>query len=380
MAFVEPDFTEDPEAVVQEVLDSLADALPGWEPNPGTLDTALAEELAHEIAVLRSLTRIGLNLAVAGFGETAFGFPAYLGATADLPVEVTVTAAGVTIPAGLTVVGVNDNGDEVAFEVLDDVVATDTTMALTLSATDEGLAGNGVPAGSLTVVTATTDVVDVVATDVSANGADPEELEDYLTRLRDYLGTLRPGGVNAADMAALARSVPGVHRALAVDLYDPADPGTPAERTVTVFPIDEDNAPVSESVADQVLATLEAAREVNFQVFVAEPTYTAVDIAYTAVAESGADPEVVEASVTGAIAEWLAAFGSTTDDPQAWQPTTTLRRLELARVAGSASGVAYLAELTIDGAESDVELDGVAALPAALDDPTDPSTITGTVS
>ena len=58
----------------------------------------------------------------------------------------------------------------------------------------------------------------------------------------------------------------------------------------------------------------------------------------------------------------------------------TLRRLELARVAGSAPGVAYLAELTIDGAETDLELDGVAALPAALDDPTDPSTITGTVS
>ena len=380
MPWERPAISEDPDEVIQSILDGLGDRLPGWEPVDGAVEVAVAEEVGYKISALGQLTRIGLEIAIAGLGETAFGFPAYLGATADLPVEVTVTAAGVTIPAGLTVVGVNDNGDEVAFEVLDDVVATDTTMALTLAATDEGLAGNGVPAGPLTVVTATTDVVDVTATGASANGADPEELEDYLTRLRDYLGTLRPGGVNAADMAALARSVPGVHRALAVDLYDPTDPGTPAERTVTVFPIDEDNAPVSEPVADQVLATLEAAREVNFVVHVAEPTYTAVDIAYTAVAESGADPEVVEASVSGAIAEWLAAFGSTTDDPQAWQPTTTLRRLELARVAGSAPGVAYLADLTIDGAEADVELDGVAALPAALDDPTAPSTITGTVS
>jgi hypothetical protein len=119
---------------------------------------------------------------------------------------------------------------------------------------------------------------------------------------------------------------------------------------------------------------------VNFQVYVAEPTYTAVDIAYTAVAETDADPALVEAAINGAIADYLAGFGSTSDDPQAWVPTTTVRLLELARVAGSADGVAYLSALTIDGTAADLELTGVAPLPAPLDDPTAPSTITGTVS
>lgn len=380
MPWERPDIAEDPDEVIQSILDGLADRLPGWEPVDGAPEVALAEELGYEIAALGQLTRIGLEIAVAGFGETAFGFPAYLGATADLAVDVTVTEVGVTIPAGLTVVGVNDNGDEVAFELEADVVAEALTESLTLTATEEGILGNGVPAGPLTVVTATTGVVDVVATAASANGADAESLTDYLTRLVDYLGTLRPGGVNAADMAALARSVPGVDRALAVDLYDPADPLVETERTVTVFPIDDDNAPVSAPVAAQVLATLEAAREVNFQVYVAEPTYTAVDIAYTAVAETGADTALVEAAINGAIADYLAGFGSTGDDPQAWVPTITVRHLELARVAGSADGVTYLSSLTIDGASTDLELTGVAPLPAPLDDPTDPSTITGTVS
>lgn len=379
MPWEQPDIPEDPDEIIQRILDGLAERMPGWEPIPGAPEVALAEELGYEMAVLGQLTRIGLEVAIAGFGETAFGFPAYLGATADLQAEVTVTAAGATIPAGLTVVGINDNGDEVAFELADDVVAETTTVPVELTAVDEGLAGNGVPAGPLTMVTATTSVVDVAATATSANGADPEIIDDYLTRLVDYLGTLRPGGVNAADMAALARSVPGVHRALAVDLYDPADPGTQTERTVTVFPIDENNAPVPTAVAAQVQSTLDAAREVNFIVHVAEPTYTAVDVAFTAVAEAGADPIVVQTSVTGAIADWLAAFGATADDPQAWEPTTTVRLLDLARVAGSATGVAYLASLTLNGASADLELTGVAPLPAPLDDPTDPSTITGTV-
>lgn len=379
MPWEQPDIPEDPDEIIQRILDGLAERMPGWEPIPGAPEVALAEELGYEMAVLGQLTRIGLEVAIAGFGETAFGFPAYLGATADLQAEVTVTAAGATIPAGLTVVGINDNGDEVAFELADDVVAETTTVPVELTAVDEGLAGNGVPVGPLTMVTATTSVVDVAATATSANGADPEVIDDYLTRLVDYLGTLRPGGVNAADMAALARSVPGVHRALAVDLYDPADPGTQTERTVTVFPIDENNAPVPTAVAAQVQSTLDAAREVNFIVHVAEPTYTAVDVAFTAVAEAGADPVVVQTSVTGAIADWLAAFGATADDPQAWEPTTTVRLLDLARVAGSATGVAYLASLTLNGASANLELTGVAPLPAPLDDPTDPSTITGTV-
>ncbi len=379
MPWEQPDIPEDPDEIIQRILDGLAERMPGWEPIPGAPEVALAEELGYEMAVLGQLTRIGLEVAIAGFGETAFGFPAYLGATADLQAEVTVTAAGATIPAGLTVVGINDNGDEVAFELADDVVAETTTVPVELTAVDEGLAGNGVPVGPLTMVTATTSVVDVAATATSANGADPEVIDDYLTRLVDYLGTLRPGGVNAADMAALARSVPGVHRALAVDLYDPADPGTQTERTVTVFPIDENNAPVPTAVAAQVQSTLDAAREVNFIVHVAEPTYTAVDVAFTAVAEAGADPIVVQTSVTGAIADWLAAFGATADDPQAWEPTTTVRLLDLARVAGSATGVAYLASLTLNGASANLELTGVAPLPAPLDDPTDPSTITGTV-
>lgn len=380
MPWETPEIDTDEDAVTDRILDGLAERMPGWEAVEGAPEVALAEELGREIALLNQATIDVLELAVAGIGETAFGFPAYLGVEADIEVDLELTEAGALIPAGFTVVGINDNSDEIAFTLSEDVVANGTTVHVTMTATNEGNAGNAVPAGDLTLVTATTSVISATATTPSSNGADAETLEDYLGRLVDYLGTLRPGGVNAADLAALARSVPGVYRAMAVNLYDPADPGTPAERTVTVFPIDENNAPVPTAVADQVQAVLEAAREVNFIVHVAEPTYTPVAIAYEAVAETGQDPAVVKVGIDGAIADWLASFGATADDPQAWNPGTTIRLLDLARSAGTATGVAYLASLTINGAAADLELAGIAPLPAPLDDETDPSTITGTVA
>jgi hypothetical protein len=380
MPWENPEIDTDEDVVTDRILDGLADRMPGWEPVEGAPEVALAEELGREIALLNQATIDVLELAIAGIGETAFGFPAYLGVTADIEVDLDVTGDTVLIPAGFTVVGINDNGDEVAFALAEDVVSNGITAHVTMTATDEGDIGNAVPAGDLTIVTATTSVVSATATSASSNGADPETIDDYLGRLVDYLGTLRPGGVNADDLAALARSVPGVYRAMAVDLYDPADPDTQTERCVTVFPVSEDNGPVSGPIAAQVQATLEEAREVNFIVHVASPTFSAVEIVYEAVAETGQDPEVVRAGINGALADWLGAFGSTANDPQVWNPVSTVRLLELARIAGGATGVAYLASLTINGTAADLELDGIAPLPAPLDDDTAPSTIEGTVS
>lgn len=375
-----PDIPVDPDEVTARILDGLQTKLPGWSPVEGAPEVALAEEIGRETAVLNAQTIEVLNLAVAGMGETAFGFPAYLGVVATIDVELVVVSVGDVVPQGFTVVGVNDNGDEVAFELAEETTAPAPTFTVTMRAMSPGDFGNTVPAGALTVVVATASVDSATAVTASADGADPETLEDYLFRLVDYLATLRPGGVRASDLAALARSVPGVYRALGVDLYDPANPGVPAERTATVFPIDQFGAPVSPSVATQVQTVLEASREVNFLIYVNEPTYTPVYVAYEAVAETGADPVVVAAGVESAVIDWLAAWGTTPNNVEAWEPINVVRHLELARVAGSAPGVAYLSLLTINGLAADLNLPGVAALPASATDPIDPSTVTGTVT
>lgn len=380
MAFDPPQIDTDEDAVTERILTGLATRLEGWEPYEGAPEVALAEELGREIAVLNQAAIDSLDLAVAGLGQTAFGFPAFDGAPAEIPVAIALTTAGTVVPAGLTVVGLNDNGEEVAFELLTDIGAETTPVLATLVATEAGDFGNGVPIGHLTVVTATTNVTTVTATATSTNGADAELIEDYLDRLADFLGTLRPGGVTAADLAALARSVPSVHRAIAADLYDPANPVTPAERTVTVFPVDETSHPVTAAVKMQLEAVLAETREVNFIIHIEDPTYTAVAIDYDVIAEDGADPLIVKAEVDTALAGMLTSWGTSTSDDQAWNETTAVRILDVVRVIGTAPGVGAVSSLTINGNPTDLVIPGPAALPAPLDDPLTPSTITGTVS
>ncbi len=378
-----PEISTDPDEVTATILDGLASRLVGWEATEGAPEVALAEEVGREIAILNQTTAEVLQLAVAGMGETVFGFPAFTGTAASIVVELAVnTSLGDTVPDGFTVVGVNGDGTDVAFELADAIVVSPgtTTLDVTMHAAEAGSDGNGVPAGTLVVVTATSLVLAATATTSSSGGVEPESLEQYLERLTSYLGTLRPGGVRAADLAALARSVPGVERALGVDLFDPSTPGTPQERTATVFPIGIDGMPVDPTVAAQVQAVLEEAREVNFVLHVAEPTYTALSITYTAVAESGADGVILQASINNAIADWLLAWGATADDPQSWVDTTTVRYLELARVAGGVDGVAYLSNLEVNGSTGDVTIPGPAALPAPITHPTTPSTIAGSIT
>jgi hypothetical protein len=437
------------DAVTDRILDGLAARLPGWVPVEGAPEVALAEEVGRETAATNALAVAASDLAVAGVGETVFGLQSLLGAQATMPVRLTVTGAGAVVPAGFTVVGVSDDGVEVAFELVEEVTSSGTTVDATMYARDVGATANGVPIGPLTVVTATSTVTAADATGASAGGVDPEGLTAYLSRLGDYIATLRPGGVRAKDLATLARNVTGVRRALGIDLLDPGrtvtdgvttassttvtsataaftgtDVGrtisggsipagatistvvsateitisaaatasatgvtltlgdlTDVERTATVVPIDADGLPVSAAVKDAVAAELAEVREVNFVIRVDEPTYTPVHVDFTAVAETGADPATVQANVHAAISSHIspATWGATTEDPTSWTSVDVVRYLDLARVAGSAEGIAYLDTLTLNGGTADLTLAGPAPLPAPQSG-SDPSTVTGTVS
>lgn len=372
----------DPDVVIGRVLDAMRDNLAGygWEPYEGTTEVVLAEEIGRESALVGLTAQAVMESAIAGIGQTVFGIPAQPAVPATISVRLTVGSAGV-IPAGFTVLGTTDAGDQVAFRLATEKPATVPHVDVTMTAVLPGALANAVPAGPMTVVTATAIVATANALTPAVGGVDEETRLEYLDRLTDYLTTLRPGGVRGTDLALLARSVVGVHRALGVDLWDPAAPGVATERTATVFLIDEAGQPVDAEVADAVLEQLEAVREINFNLHTGIPTYTGVDVAFEAVADPSANPAVVEANITAAIAGFLspATWGATATDDQEWVNTPTIRYLDLARVAGSAAGVAYLTSLTINGLSADVALTGPAPLPASTTDPIDPTTIGGTV-
>ena len=370
----------DPDVVIVRILDAMRAALPGWEPYEGAVEVVLAEEIGRETVTLGLTAQAVMEAAVAGIGQTVFGIPVQTAVPATISVRLTVASAGV-VPAGFTVLGTTDAGEQVAFRLPAEQAATVPTVDVVMTAVTAGAAANSVPAGDMTVATATAIVSTATALDRATGGVDEESRTGYLDRLTDYLATLRPGGVLAADLALLARSVFGVHRALGVDLWDPAAPGVATERTATVFLVDADGLPVDSAVQAAVLDQLADVREVNFQIHTGIPTYTAVDVQFEAVAEVGADPATVEANVIAAITGFLSPgrWGSTPADDKAWINTPTIRHLELASIAGSAPGVAYMSQLTINGNETDLILTGAAPLPAPIDDPLTPTTVGGTV-
>lgn len=370
-----PELDTDPDSVTLRILDGLSARWEDWEPYPGDPVVALAEEIGREVADMNTVAVASIATAVAGMVETVFGVAAFQAVPAQLQVELTLSAAD-TIGPEFVVVGDAGAGEEVAFAPLVAVSLPLGVSEVTMYALEPGIVANGVTPGPLTIATASATVATAVAVSESTDGVDAEDLEAYLDRATATLGTLRFGGVRAVDLATLARNVAGVHRALGVDLYNPAAPLVPAERTATVFPVDDDGQPVSSGVKADLANYLEQLREVNFIIHVDDPTYTAITITYTAVADTNAIPDQVEAEISAALGAYLspATWGSDPLDPQAWTDRDVVRFNDVVRVIGSVPGVAFLDELTINGGGVDVPLTGAAPLPAAG------PTITGTVS
>lgn len=378
MAWAPPPIETDLDAATGRILAALRARIPGYETVEGDPLVVLAEEVGREYVLLGNTSHQIIETAVASIGETVFGVPAAAAASATIAARVAVTTAG-PIPAGFTVLGTDPAGVEWAFVLPVETPAVPPHVDVTLTAVVAGSGPGSVPAGVLRAVTATANVSAVTATAGAVGGVDAEPRASYLDRLTDYLQTLRPGGVRGDDLAALARTVPGVHRALGVDLYDPATPSVPVERSVTLFCVDAAGAAVAGPVAAQVAAVVADAREVNFHIWGGTPTYTPVAVTFTAVAEAGYAPAAVEAAVVAAVEGYLSpATWGASGSPRGWTDSPTVRFLDVARVAGGAAGVAYLSALTINGGTVDVTLPGPAALPAPVG--SGGSSVTGAVS
>lgn len=385
----------DPDVITARLLDAIAAALPGWVAREGSLDVALAEEIAREVAATNLAARDVADAAVAGIGVTVDGLPAITGAPATVAATFITSAPGALIPAGTLITGTGATGIPTAFQVVTDLTSSGLNAPpgqgradTVLTALTIGAAGNGVPPGPLQVITATGVIVSANATaltsdgiDVSRNGVDPETRTSYLSRLIAYRSTLRPGAVRAADSAVLARGVAGVQRALAIDNYDAQTQTDNTARTVSVYPLDATGAPPSASVQNALKAYLESLREVNFIFRIGTPTYTPVSVAFTGQARPGYDATVVRNRMIAALTTYLspATWGaSSTIDPPDWTARPTVRRDDLVGALYAVDGLGYLTSLTIDGTTNDKALAGRAALPAPVG--SGGSSVSGTVT
>lgn len=380
-SFITIDIDRDAETLAEEAYDFIRTRWPEWEPADANLETWIIESLARLASEVAELTA-DVSLAILReFGETVAGVPPVDAVEATATTTWTmVDNMGYTIPAG-TLVGIVGADDElIAFEVVSEVTVPNGSTSTAAGAVQLRAVEAGTNANDLT---ATPELIDALAFVSSialvtgpSGGTDAESDEDYLDRLVEELQIMTPRPIIPEDFEVLAKRVSGVHRAKAIDGWNPADDTLNNERYIGIVAIDEAGADVSAGIKTEIDELLQELREVNFVVVVDSPDYTAIDVTVTATAYPTFDPAAVDAAVTDALEEYLspANWGvpphGETDD---WVNDDEVRFLEVAEAINRVAGVHYIDSLTVEGGTSDVALTGVVPL-------TQPGTISVTVN
>lgn len=214
----------DARTISDEVVAAIQARFPEWTPADGNLETIIIDTFAQAIADARDVASlIGAEIFRA-WGLHVAGVTPIEATSATATTTWTLTdTVGHTIPAG-TIVQLMDGDTAVPFATtIDKVVPAGQSTAtnVTIQAVDTGAAANGL-AGTVSLVDSLAFVSAITITSGSTGGgADGETDSAYLDRLREEVTLISPRPVLPNDFAILARRVPGVHRALAIDGYNP---------------------------------------------------------------------------------------------------------------------------------------------------------------
>jgi hypothetical protein len=144
-----------------------------------------------------------------------------------------------------------------------------------------------------------------------------------------------------ADKAALRRGT--------YDTYTPGGtPETGNARTIAVAGHDAAGNALSAPVKGAIDALLQANREVNFLVYVMDPTYSNLDVTYNVQALSGFDIVDLKARIDAAIAQYAnpLTWGAPTGTTE-WRETNIVRYFEVIQQINNVDGVDYINSVTI---------------------------------
>lgn len=360
----------DPDVLTDQALDTLIANVPGFNPKEAHLEVQQLEIAGRMHAETRTVARDVPDTIFQYFGESLVNvIPVQAAHATALTTWTMVDNAGYTIDEG-TLVAYRVTGDRlVTFETTEArTVAPGSTTAIEvpIRALEPGAAANGLGPAGLELIDSLAFVTGVAAIAATSGGVDAEADDAYLGRLRDEMRLLTPRFVLAEDAAVLARRISGVHRALGIDNYNPADGTTNNEKMVAVAVVDVNGAALSAAVKAEVDAYLQDMREVNFIVHVIDPSYTGITVDFTVVALPGYDLGDLGDRARAAVRSYLspAVWAGGGDTPPTWRTDNVVRYLEVAEVLNRVDGVHYVRALTINGASADVALAGVAPLPS----------------
>jgi len=370
----------DPDTITDAALDALAERVENFNPREAHLEVQLLEVVSRINAETRLLGQSVPDSIWKAFGTTLVRvLPVSDAHATTVSTWTMIDSAGYTLEDGTTVAFRVAGDALVPFQVVGDhVVSPGLTTAtdVPLRAVESGAAGNGYGPGALELVDALAYVQEVRATRAASGGVDAETDEEYFGRLRDEMTLLTPRFVLARDAAVLARRIPGVHRALGVDNYNPLTQTFNNEKMITLAVADEQGLALSSEKRAEIAQYLNSMREINFIIHVVSPSYTPINVTFTVVAQAGFELASLAERVRTAVAAYLnpATWAGGDRNPPEWRSEdSVVRYLEVAQVVNNTDGVNYVKTLTVNGGTTDVPLAGVAALPTI-------GTLTGTAS
>lgn len=373
-SYIDVPTVTDPDELAAAAFVYLQAQYPGWAPNNGNLETILIEALARMVAETRDVASSVPTSIFRYYGASILGLLPLEDAPASGATTWTAKdTAGYTVESGF-LIGIRAAGDQlIPFEAVNTVVIPPGSVStaigeVVIRALSSGSDSNAL-SGNAELIDSLDWVSTIVVAGATSGGVSAEEDSVYLSRLVTEIQLFSPRPILPADFAVLARTIPGVYRALAIDGYNPAGPSFNVERMVSVALADELGDPVSALVKGQVDALLQAEREVTFVVNIIDPTYSYVDVSVQFVSLAGYSPADVGAEIVSSLGGYLSPdkWGSSSGDNKNWVSQPTVRYLEIATVINSVPGVDYIQSLTMGVnpsilVSSDIVLSGVAAL------------------
>jgi Baseplate J-like protein len=395
-----PAITTSSSDLEQAAFDVLEEQIPGWTPREGNLDVVVIESVAPMAEDVAALATNVPDAIILYLGQL-LGIAPKPGTPASCTAQVTaLDDAGYTMPAGTQFSITDATGTEQGFATLSDqtIPAAATQMDVPLVANENGVAASGISPvlGSIMLLDPLSWVQSVQQLTTTSGGSDDEAPDLFLDRLTGELRLMAPRPILPGDFAAMARTIPGIDRTLALDLYQPGTgqgavgppvppapplpttPQTGVERCCTVVCAHADGSPAFSSELEAAQALLASQREATFLAYTMPPGSQSVTVDVHAVRETGWAASDVHDAIIAALSSWLspASFGApdSGNDPGNWLYQSAIRWSDAVQIANATDGVDHLVTLYLDGSQQDVILASPINLPAAtitatVDDP-----------
>jgi len=382
MAYISYPIESNPQLLLAAAYAYIQDRSPAWAPHDANLDTWILQAVASQASDLRELATDVPDAIFRYFGATILGIPPQDATTAIVTSTWTaIDVLGHLIPGG-TLVGIRDNAGVLrGFRTLNDIsIIPGLSMTdegeVTLIADEAGLASDGIGGEDIEaeIIDPLEFVNTVILNGLTAGGADAEGLDDYTTRLSEYMRGLSTRPITAEDWSRFIINYPGVYRGLALDGYNPADDTYFNDKYVTLVGLDQFGLDLPTLVKQDLDDYAQSQREVNFIVEVIDASRTVIDVQFEAKCISRFSTTLVESDAIANVTAYLspATWGIdpsiiTSGAATSWIETQFVRYNNVLQVIENTQGIDYVSSLTINRSGDPIgTVDLPLDLPAAL--------------